>query len=137
MRKLSAYGRPSQWLYPYMCKIFSLTFVSKFNLQPRPWNSKNRKQSQKHVTIDNSTHFNFTLDLSNLISRNKFSRENAPTQQEIMTTCPALSAYNYNRKIKNILSILALYIFKKLQNRHTNTFISRFSRIILGFKSLF
>ena len=94
-------------------------------------------ESKVRNTIDNSTRLNLILDLSNLISRNKFSRENAPTQQEIMTTCPALSAYNYNRKIKNILSILALYIFKKLQNRHTNTFISRFSRIILGFKSLF
>ena len=43
----------SQWSCPYMCRISNSAFVSKFNSQPRPRNSKNRKQSQKRVTIDN------------------------------------------------------------------------------------
>ena len=127
----------SQWsLCPYMCRISGSTFVSKFNSQPRLRNSKNRKQSQKNVWLLITIRVNLILDLSNLISWNRLSRENVLTQQQTMTTCLALLVYNYNRQTRSILSILPNPIFKKWQNRHTNTFIPRFSRIILGRKNL-
>ena len=75
-----------------------------------------------------------TLDLSNLISWNRLSRENAPTRPETVTTCPALPTYNQHSHQKICyLSCLALYL-KKWQNRHTNTFIPRFSLITPGCK---
>ena len=79
-----------------------------------------------------TTRLNLTLDLSNLISWNRLSRENAPTRPETVTTCPALPIYNQFAP-ESMLPILPGAIFKKMakqahQHIHS-TVLTHYTRV--------
>ena len=133
----SSFGRDARW---------NLNLGSRF-----PKRKKNKKKKDQNAQRISSSFRNFVsyaefekstskarnengVDFSNLISWNRLPRENAPTRSERLWQPARSYLLIFNRHTRSILPILPNPIFKRWQNRRTNTFVLRFSRIMLGRK---
>ena len=113
-----------------MCGISSATFVSKPISRPRPRNSKNRAAKPE----TNGTFVSASPSIFQILfpETGCHAKTRLPDQRLWQPARPYL--LTINRHTRNILPILPSPIFKKWQNRHTNTLTPRFSRITPGCK---
>ena len=132
-RKLSAHGRPTIAMIILRTCAESRAHVRfETKSRPRPRNSKNSTSRTR-----NEWHNPFVSALPS-ISQILFpetgchAKTRLPDQRLWQPARPYLLIIN--RHTRSILPILPSPIFKKWQNRHTNTLIPRFSRIMLGRK---
>ena len=125
----------SQWSFSVHAQNLERNVRFESKSRPRPRNSKNRwaKPETNGIIVHLSQLFPRFIKfyfLKQVVTR----KTRLPDQRLWQPARPYLLIIN--RHARSILPILPNPIFKKWQNRHTNTLIPRFSRIIPGRKSL-
>ena len=123
----------SQWSFFLHAQNFERNVRFESKSRPRPRNSKNRWEKPE----TNGTRGPFVSALHSIFQilfpeTGCHAKTRLPDRRLWQPARPYLLIIN--RHTRSILPILPSPIFKKWQNRHSNTFIPRFSHIMLGRK---